>query len=374
MYVGRSDCHIRRQQSFLRDCATTLFCLGHSELLPLEASSRHAMLVLYIVCRSTAENCIETTYMAHRLLLQRLQLSTVRFVPCRFTIVNSRQLSTTRFAPADKKPSVPDQQPLPHVTEEAEAYDKILGKVAKSSPGPEEEGVTVKELFQQDDSDAPAAIEQEVHSEAHDSETPPPASSGLARQEGQVLDNVTEETKFVKDATENDPSSRDTQSQLVTSSPSSIMNPKRQFDPLPLRVDDVLGHLVNIIMKDGRKATAQRIVQDALEFIRLTSSNSTESPVTQLKRAILVASPIMKMKSQKSGKQKVVEVPISLHGKQSRRRGIKFILDASGKRSNQKFGIRLGEEVVAVLNGTSAALERKRQVHRLGIQYRANTR
>ena len=312
--------------------------------------------------------------MAHRMLLQRLRLSTVRFAPLRFSIVNSKQLSTTRIALADNKPLAPDQRPLPHVTEEAEAYDKILGKAAKSSPGPEEEGVTIKEMFQQDGNDAPTAIEREAHSDAGDSETPPPASSGLAREEGQVLDNITEETKFVKRAVENDDSSGDMKGQLVTSSPSSITKPKRQFDSLPLRVDDVLDHLVNIIMKDGRKATAQKIVQDALDFIRLNSNNSTESPVTQLKRAIVVASPILKMNSQKSGKQKVVEVPISLHEKQSRRRGIKFILFASRKRSNRKFGNRLGEEVIAVLNGTSAALERKRQVHRLGIQYRANTR
>ena len=49
VFVGRSDYHILRQRPSLMDCATTLFSLGHSELLPLEASSRHAMLILYNV-------------------------------------------------------------------------------------------------------------------------------------------------------------------------------------------------------------------------------------------------------------------------------------------------------------------------------------
>ena len=146
---------------------------------------------------------------------------------------------------------------------------------------------------------------------------------------------------------------------------------------VPLLDDPVISHFVNIIMKDGKKATAQRRLQDALQVIKLRTDSvegeKEQSPVDLFKLAIQKAEPFLKIVTTKKG-TKITEIPIALGIKQRRRRGILFIVDAAQKRSEKKFSERLANEILNVLAGTSSALSRKDQVHKQGIQNRANTR
>lgn len=127
-------------------------------------------------------------------------------------------------------------------------------------------------------------------------------------------------------------------------------------------------------MKDGKKATARKHVSLLLYTLRLRSS---ALPMQQLREAIRLASPSIRLTQQKKG-GKQVAVPIALGERQRVHKAISWILDASDKRKNpnaggsKRFGERVALEIEAVLNGTSEVLKKKEQIHVTATVSRAN--
>ncbi|KAG0280495.1 hypothetical protein BGZ95_009898 [Linnemannia exigua] len=131
----------------------------------------------------------------------------------------------------------------------------------------------------------------------------------------------------------------------------------------------ILSQLVNTIMKDGKKARAQRFVADALLEIR---SRTQSDPYHVILDALELTSPILKLTALKKG-SKVLQVPTPMTERQRRRKAIVWILEASDKRKGEKmFKDRLASEFLAVVNGNSAALVKKNQLHKMALANRAN--
>ncbi|KAF9311449.1 hypothetical protein BG003_007372 [Podila horticola] len=136
-----------------------------------------------------------------------------------------------------------------------------------------------------------------------------------------------------------------------------------------LKANPILSQLVNTIMKDGKKARAQRFVADALLEIR---ARTQSDPYHVVLDALELASPILKLTATKKG-SKVLQVPTPMTERQRRRRAIVWILEASDKRKGEKmFKDRLASEFLAVVNGNSGALAKKNQQHKMALANRAN--
>ncbi|KAF9365627.1 hypothetical protein BGX34_009249 [Mortierella sp. NVP85] len=131
----------------------------------------------------------------------------------------------------------------------------------------------------------------------------------------------------------------------------------------------ILKQLVNTIMKDGKKARAQRFVADALLEIR---SRTHSDPYQVVLDAVDLASPILRLTPMKKG-SKILQVPTPMTERQRRRKAIVWILEASDKRKGEnKFKDRLASEFLAVVNGNSGALVKKSQQHKMALANRAN--
>ncbi|KAF9114818.1 hypothetical protein BGX27_009766 [Mortierella sp. AM989] len=131
----------------------------------------------------------------------------------------------------------------------------------------------------------------------------------------------------------------------------------------------ILKQLINTVMKDGKKARAQRFVADALLEIR---SRTQTDPYQVVLDALELASPILKLTPIKKG-SKVLQVPNPMTERQRRRKAIVWILEASDKRKGEKkFKDRLASEFLAVVNGNSGALAKKNQQHKMALANRAN--
>lgn len=143
---------------------------------------------------------------------------------------------------------------------------------------------------------------------------------------------------------------------------------------IPLLEDPLITFLTNLMMKDGKKARARNHVSTLLSTLRQRSS---ALPMAQLREAIRLASPSIRLTQQKRG-GKQVAVPIALGERQRVHKAIDWILDASDKRKNPNaggskvFGERVALEIEAVLNGTSEVLKKKEQLHATGTVSRAN--
>ncbi|WFD19480.1 hypothetical protein MCAP1_001710 [Malassezia caprae] len=139
-------------------------------------------------------------------------------------------------------------------------------------------------------------------------------------------------------------------------------------DALPPRQDPLLHFLVNLLMRDGKKASAERYIADMLgHMAKLTNSD----PLPLVYEAVELAKPILRMQSRKQG-GKTMQVPIPLNARQSTRRALVWIIDASNRRSDRSISRRLAVEMLAILEGNSSVLSRKEEQHKVGMINRAN--
>ncbi|KAJ1725626.1 hypothetical protein LPJ61_005629 [Coemansia biformis] len=134
-----------------------------------------------------------------------------------------------------------------------------------------------------------------------------------------------------------------------------------------MRLDPLLAQLVNMIMRDGMKMRAERLVQEALLDIR---QHTNSDPYRLLSDAINLVSPLMDTRSGRQG-SKVVQMPRALNLRQRRRRAIVWLLDAVNRRNESSFSMRLSGELQAIVNGTSGVLEKKLSLHKLVLANRA---
>ncbi|KAJ1923688.1 hypothetical protein IWQ60_005714 [Tieghemiomyces parasiticus] len=131
-------------------------------------------------------------------------------------------------------------------------------------------------------------------------------------------------------------------------------------DRLIMKNDPLLSQVVNTLMRDGRKALMQRLIGEALiEIRRQTNAN----PYTVFRDALDMCSPLMGLTSRKLH-AKVVRVPQPLGHRQRIRRALLWVYKATQRRSERTFPKRLSGEILDVINGRSAALKDKLNLHK----------
>ncbi|KAF7731400.1 hypothetical protein EC973_000208 [Apophysomyces ossiformis] len=151
---------------------------------------------------------------------------------------------------------------------------------------------------------------------------------------------------------------------MTTEAPATA--PVRNVTVIPN--DSLVSQLVNTIMRDGKKARAQRLVSDSMKHLE---KKTAAEPYSVLSEAIEAASPLLKLTSTKKG-SKVVHVPTALRERQRRRRAIVWILEAAKKRNEKTFEERFAGEVYDISQGTSSVLQKKQQLHKQALANRAN--
>lgn len=153
------------------------------------------------------------------------------------------------------------------------------------------------------------------------------------------------------------------QNQLLSDS-ASPTEQDREF----LKRHSLLSQFVNTIMRDGKKATAQRVLFRTLGIVR---DRTLKDPVATFGDSIESCAPLLKIRTRKKG-SKNVPVPVPLKERQRRRQSIVWLLDQAEKRSEKKWEERLAGEILQITNGTSSILLKKEQLYKQALAARAN--
>ncbi|ORZ31921.1 ribosomal protein S7 domain-containing protein [Catenaria anguillulae PL171] len=147
--------------------------------------------------------------------------------------------------------------------------------------------------------------------------------------------------------------------------------------PHLLRTDALLAQATNLIMRDGKKAQAHRMLTDSLDHVRAMAAKPGSTlpqgmdPPAMFAEAVARAAPLLETKAFKRG-TKVLQIPKALDERQRNRRAIVWMLEAAKKRHEKEFAKRLANEIVAVLEGTSEAIKRKDALYKLALANRVN--
>ncbi|KAK7206078.1 ribosomal protein S7 domain-containing protein [Myxozyma melibiosi] len=144
----------------------------------------------------------------------------------------------------------------------------------------------------------------------------------------------------------------------------------QQFVHQPLQDDEILSHLINMVMRDGKKTIAQRVVNEALIIVRMRLG---QDPIEVLHYLVEKTQPLVQIiRKREGGKTKII--PRALRPRQRVCKALTWLLADAAKRPSPSYGVRLGDAIVSVRRGcdTGASLEKKDAIHKIAVENRSS--
>ncbi len=137
--------------------------------------------------------------------------------------------------------------------------------------------------------------------------------------------------------------------------------PKRQILPDPLYDSQLVSKFINVVMKDGKKSTAERIMYDALEIIK---ERGEEDPLGVFKRAIDNVKPAVEVKSRRVGGS-TYQVPIEVRPGRKLALSMRWVIQAAKSRNEKTMKQRLAGELMDAAENRGNAIKKKEDTHRM---------
>ena len=136
--------------------------------------------------------------------------------------------------------------------------------------------------------------------------------------------------------------------------------PKRDVLPDPMYNSKVVTKLINSVMLDGKKGTAQKVVYGAFDIIR---EKTGKEPVEVFEAALENVMPALEVKARRVGGQNY-QVPVEVRPERRQTLALRWITQFSRVRSEKTMKERLAAELIDATNGLGASFRRKEEMHR----------
>jgi small subunit ribosomal protein S7 len=138
--------------------------------------------------------------------------------------------------------------------------------------------------------------------------------------------------------------------------------PKREVLPDPLYNSQLVTKFVNVVMRDGKKSVAERILYDALEAIR---QRTNDDPMKVFKKAIENVKPALEVKSRRVGGSNY-QVPVEVNPNRRLSLSIRWIVGFARDRGDGKtMQEKLANELMDAANLRGGAVKKREDVHRM---------
>ena len=137
--------------------------------------------------------------------------------------------------------------------------------------------------------------------------------------------------------------------------------PKRQILPDPRFHDITIAKFMNVLMRDGKKSTAEGIVYHAFDVI---AERTKEDPVRVFHQALENTKPAVEVKSRRVGGS-TYQVPIEVRPIRQEALAIRWLIDFSRKRPGKKMSEKLANELIEASHTRGGAIKKKEDTHRM---------
>ena len=137
--------------------------------------------------------------------------------------------------------------------------------------------------------------------------------------------------------------------------------PKRPLVNDPVYGSPLVTQLVNKILVDGKKSTAERIVYGALEMCR---EKTGTDHVNTLKKALDNVRPSLEVRSRRVGGA-TYQVPVEVRPGRATTLALRWIVAFSRQRREKTMAERLANELLDASNGLGASVKRREDTHKM---------
>ncbi len=143
---------------------------------------------------------------------------------------------------------------------------------------------------------------------------------------------------------------------------------RRTSNPDPRHGSPLISCLINIVMRDGKKATAQGIVYGAIE--RMAEKLGKGNPVELVLGALENVRPKIEVKSRRVGGA-TYQVPVEVHFERQQSVAFRWVVRAANARKGVPICEALANELIDAYNNTGSVVRKKEETHRMAQANRA---
>ena len=143
--------------------------------------------------------------------------------------------------------------------------------------------------------------------------------------------------------------------------------PKREVLPDPVYGSVVVAKLINSVMLDGKKGTAQKIVYSAFEQVE---KETGENALEVFEKAMNNIMPVVEVKARRVGGANY-QVPVEVRPDRRQTLGLRWLTKFTRARGEKTMAERLAKELMDAANNSGASVKRKEDTHKMAEANRA---
>ncbi len=137
--------------------------------------------------------------------------------------------------------------------------------------------------------------------------------------------------------------------------------PKRDILPDPKFHDLQIAKFINMIMRNGKKSTAERIMYYALDNV--TQKSSLDS-IELMEKALENVRPMVEVKSRRVGGA-TYQVPVEVRASRRNTLAMRWLIEAAQKRGEKTMAQKLAGELLDASESKGSAVKRREDTHRM---------
>jgi len=135
----------------------------------------------------------------------------------------------------------------------------------------------------------------------------------------------------------------------------------RTLEPDARHRNRLVQQLINKVMLDGKKSTAERIVYDGLAVV---GERSGQDPTDVLEQAIGELTPVLEVRSRRVGGA-TYQVPVEVPQRRARTLAVRWLIDFARNRNEKSMSERLAREIMDAASQQGGAYKRKDDIYRM---------
>ncbi len=136
---------------------------------------------------------------------------------------------------------------------------------------------------------------------------------------------------------------------------------KRDVLPDSIYNSKLVTKLVNTVMKDGKKGTAESIVYEAFDIIK---EKTGKDPMEIFDQALENVEPALEVKSRRVGGSNY-QVPVEVSETRKKTLAFRWIVNYAKTRNGKGMAINLANELIDAANGVGGAVKRREDTHKM---------
>lgn len=131
--------------------------------------------------------------------------------------------------------------------------------------------------------------------------------------------------------------------------------------------DPLVAKMINLIMRDGKKSTAEAIMYDAMEIIK---DKSKDEPLKVFRKALDNVKPMLEVRPRRVGGA-TYQIPVDIRPERRNTLSIRWIVGSARGRGEKTMQERLAAELLDAFNKTGSAMKKRDDVHKMAEANRA---